>query len=58
MIFFRSFFLTQKIDFKSKNFALFDNFYSSDRKTLNRFNGLVIGFRPKGKPDRMCDSVH
>ena len=26
-------FLTQKIDFESQNFAHFDDFYSSDRKT-------------------------
>ena len=26
-------FLTQKIDFESQNFAIFDIFYSTDRKT-------------------------
>ena len=26
------YFLTKKIDFESQNFAIFDNFYSTDRK--------------------------
>ena len=51
-------FLTQKIDFESQNFAHFDNFYSSDRKTHKLFNGLVVGFGPKERPGRMCNSVH
>ena len=29
--------LTEKIDFESQNFAIFDNFYSTDHKTLNTF---------------------
>ena len=49
-------FLTQKIDFESQNFAHFDDFYSSDRKHLKLFSGLVIGFGPKGRPGRMCNS--
>ena len=46
-----------KINFESQNFAFFDHFYSTDRKTLKLFNGLVVGFGPKGKPGRMCNSV-
>ena len=51
-------FLTQKIVFESQNFAHFDDFYTSDGKTLIFFNGLVVGFGPKGRPDGMCDSMH
>ena len=50
-------FLTQKIDFESQNFAHFDNFYSSDRKTQKLFKGLVIDFKPIGRPGRMCNIV-
>ena len=50
-------FLKLKIDFESQNFAIPDNFYSTDRKIKNFFKGLVIGFRPKGRPGRMCNSV-
>ena len=46
-----------KIDFESQNFAIFDNFYSTDRKTSKLFKGLVVGFGPKGRPDKMCNSV-
>ena len=28
-------FLLQKIDFESQNFAIFDNFYSTDRKNIS-----------------------
>ena len=41
-------------DFESQNFAIFDNFYSTDRNKL--FKGLVINFGPLGRPGRMCDS--
>ena len=41
-----------KIYFESQNFAILDNFYSTDCK------GLVVGFEPKGRPDRMRDSVN
>ena len=44
-------------DFESQNFAIFDNFYSTDRKTLKLFNGLVVDFGSKGRPGAMCDSV-
>ena len=37
----------QKIDFESQNFAIFDNFYSTDRKTKKLFDWLVVGFGPK-----------
>ena len=46
-------FLTWKIDVESQNFDIFDNFYSTQD-----LNGLVVGFGPKGRPERMCDSVH
>ena len=49
--------MTQKIDFESQNFAIFDNFYSSDRKTKKLFKVLVIDFKPKGRPGKMCNSV-
>ena len=40
----------QIIDLESQNLAIFDNFYSNDRKTYKLFNGLVDGFGPKGRP--------
>ena len=43
-------------NFESQHFAIFDNFYSTNRKTSKLFNGLVVGFGPKGRPVRMCDS--
>ena len=46
-----------KIDFESLKFAIFDNFYSTDRKTQKLFKGLVIDFGPKERLGRMCDSV-
>ena len=46
-----------EIDFESQNFAIFDNFYSSDSKTQKLFNGLVVGFGPRGRLGRMCDTV-
>ena len=46
--------LTQKIDFESQIFSSFDKFYSTDHKTKKLLNGLVVGFGPKGKPERMC----
>jgi hypothetical protein len=39
------------------NFAILDNFYSTDRKTEKLFKGLVIGFGPKGRSGKMCDTV-
>ena len=51
-------FLTQKIDFESQNFAHFDDFYSSDPKTYKLSSGLVIVFGPKGRSGKMCKSVH
>ena len=53
---FRTFF-TMKIDFESQHFAIFDIFYSTERKTQKLFNGLVVGFGPKEKRGRMCNSV-
>jgi uncharacterized protein with ParB-like and HNH nuclease domain len=50
-------FLTYQIDFESQNFAHFDDFYLSDPKTYKLSSGLVIVFGPKGRPDRMCNSV-
>ena len=47
----------KKIDFESQNFEIFDNFYSTDRKTKKHFNELVVGFEPTGRPGRMCVSV-
>ena len=49
-------FLTWKIDLKSQNFAIFDYIYSTCRKTLKLFKGLVINFGPIGRPGRMCKS--
>ena len=50
--------MTSKIDFESQNFAIFDKFYSTDCATKRLFEGLVtIGFEPKRKPGRMCNSV-
>jgi hypothetical protein len=46
------------MDFESKKFAIFDDFYSTDFKTQKGSNELVVGFGPKGKHGRMCDSVH
>ena len=39
-----------KKDFESQNFAIFDNFYSTNSKTLKIYKGLVVGFAPKGRP--------
>ena len=47
----------EKIGFESQNFPIFDNFYSTDHKTVKLFNGLVVGFGPKGRPGRMWNSV-
>ena len=35
-------------------------FNARERKLgeIKRFIGLVVGFWPKGRPGRMCDSVH
>ena len=44
-------------DFESQNFDIFDNFYSTDRKTQKLFKGLVINFGPIGRPGRKFDSV-
>ena len=44
-------------DFESQTFAIFDNFYSTDHKTYKLFQGLVVGFGPKGRPGRLCDTV-
>ena len=41
----------------SQNFAIFDDFYSTGLKTWKPFNGMVVGFGPKRKPGRMCNSV-
>ena len=46
-----------EIDFESQNFAIFANFYSTDRKTSKVFKGLVVGFGPKGRQGRICNSV-
>ena len=32
---------------------IFDDFYSTERKTQKLFKGLVVGFGPKGMPGRM-----
>ena len=44
------YFLTLKINFESQNFAIFDIFYSTDRKIKKLFDG----FGPKGRSDKMC----
>ena len=49
--------MTQKIDYESQNFTIFDDFYSTDPKTQKLFNGLVVGFGPKGNPGRACAIV-
>ena len=36
---------------------IFDNFYSTDRKTSKLFNGLVVDFGSRGRLGRMCDTV-
>ena len=36
---------------------IFDDFYSTDHNTLKLFKGMVVGFGPKGRPGRMCNSV-
>ena len=36
---------------------IFDNVYSTERKTQKLFKGLVVGFGPKGMPGRMSDIV-
>ena len=36
--------LTYEIDFEGQNFAIFDNFFSTDCKTWKLFNELVVGF--------------
>ena len=41
----------------SKMKSNFNDFYSTDRKIQNFFRGLVVGFGPKGRPGKMCDSV-
>ena len=41
----------------SQNFAIFDNFFSTDLKTWKLFKGLIISFGPTGKHVRMCDSM-
>ena len=46
-----------QIIFESQSFAIIDNFYSTDRKTLNLFKGLVINFGLIGKPGRLCNLV-
>ena len=51
------YFLTQKIDFESQNFAIFDNVYSTEHKTQKLFIGWVIGLEHKRRPCKMCDSV-
>ena len=38
-------------------FSKMTPFYLTDRKTLKLFNGLVVGFEPKGMPGRMCNIV-
>ena len=40
-----------------KWYPIFDKFYSTECKTKKLFNGLVVGFGPKGKPGRMSNSV-
>ena len=47
----------QIIDFESQNFPIFDNFYSTERKTQKLFKLLVVGFEPKGMPGKMCEIV-
>ena len=49
--------LALEIVFESQNFAHFDYFYSSDHKTWIFFNGLVVGFGPKGRPGIIWDSM-
>ena len=39
-----------EIDFESQKFAIFDNFYSTDRKTSKLFKGLVINVGHKERP--------
>ena len=36
---------------------IFDDFFSTDHKTKKLFNGVVVGFDPKGMPKRICNSV-
>ena len=45
-------------DIENQNCAIFDNFYSTDRKTYRLFKGLVIGIMPQVRPRRMCNSLH
>ena len=47
-------FLTLKIDFE---FFHFRQLLLNWPQDLKLFNGLVVGFKPKGRPGRMCDSV-
>ena len=47
-------FLTQKIDFESHNFAFLTTL---TQLTARLKNFLKVGFGPKGKPGRMCNSV-
>ena len=54
---FSIFWVGQKLTLKVRIFAIFDNFYSTYRKTLTLFNGLVIGFGSRGRLGRMCNTV-
>ena len=36
---------------------IFEDFYSTERKTQKLFKGLVVGFGPKGMPARTCNIV-
>ena len=36
---------------------IFDDFYSTDRKTQKLFKELVVGFGPEGMPGRICNIV-
>ena len=40
-----------------KSTRKFQDFCSSELKTSGVFNGVVVGFEPKGMPGKMCDSV-
>ena len=46
-----------KIDCENQNFAVFDDFYSTDSMIQKLFNELVVGFELKEKPGKMCNSV-
>ena len=49
--------MTQKIDFESQNFAIFDKFTQLTARLKKFLRGLVVGFGPKRRLGIMCNSV-